>query len=178
MNQLIGTLVALAVFSSANALRPDSARLPELVYHPSVQRDLSKDLAIIVNKSNSVRSLTLGELREYFRADRNWPDSQKVTVVMLKRGNPGRESVLRTIYGSREEDIYRDYLLRKNFAGEQQDLPTELASTTSALDFVRAVEGAIGYVPADEVDASVKVMLVEGLAPGEAGYKIKAKLTK
>jgi hypothetical protein len=35
------------------------------------------------------------------------------------------------------------------------------------------VPGAIGYVRVDEVDASVKVIRVDGLAPGDAGYKIK-----
>jgi hypothetical protein len=35
------------------------------------------------------------------------------------------------------------------------------------------LQGAIGYVRADEVDASVKVLRVDGLAPGDSGYRLK-----
>ena len=35
------------------------------------------------------------------------------------------------------------------------------------------VQGAIGYVRSDEVDASVKVIRVDGLTPGDAGYRLK-----
>ena len=41
------------------------------------------------------------------------------------------------------------------------------------IKFVSFVSGAIGYVRPEEVDASVKVLRVDGLAPGDPGYKLK-----
>jgi hypothetical protein len=51
--------------------------------------------------------------------------------------------------------------------------PRQQNSTPDVIKFISYVPGAIGYVRADEVDASVKVLRVDGLAPGEPGYKIK-----
>jgi hypothetical protein len=38
--------------------------------------------------------------------------------------------------------------------------------------FVANVSGAIGYVRADEVDPSVRVITVDNASPGDPGYKL------
>ena len=47
------------------------------------------------------------------------------------------------------------------------------ARAADVIKFVSFVSGAIGYVRPEEVDASVKVIRVDGLAPGDPGYKLK-----
>jgi len=132
------------------------------------------EIAVIVNKSNPVEDLPLPELREYFLAERgHWPNGGgKVRVVMLEQGTPAREAALRLIYNMNEK-AYVSYFLGKKFRGETLEEPRQQSSAADVIKFVSFVPGAIGYVRPEEVDASVKVLRVDGLAPGDPGYKLK-----
>jgi phosphate transport system substrate-binding protein len=167
-------LLALVLVLSLMAPLPvrtaphDSVRYPA-AWSPAFQ----EDLAIIVNKANPVEAMTLAELRDVFLAERSrWPNGRKVTITMLDIGNPERDVVLRTIYRMREADFNRSFL-RARFAGETTEEPKLLASPTNMVRFVFNAPGAIGYVRASNLDNSVKVLRIDGLAPGEPGYKIK-----
>jgi phosphate transport system substrate-binding protein len=158
--------------SIANALR-DEKRQPS-VSTPLIQISSRVELAIIVNKSNPNDNLSFSELREYFMAEKNnWSGGAgKVRVIMREPGGPERETVLRLIYDMNEKD-FNSYFLGKKFRGEILEEPRLRSSTPDMIKTISNVPGAIGYVRADEVDASVKVMRVDGLAPGDPGYRIK-----
>ncbi len=137
------------------------------------QEDIDNCVAVIVNRSNPLESVSFGELRKIFLAERNhWPDGHKITLVMHEPGQPARKAVLRDIYRMSETDFTR-YFLQKAFTGEALSSPKTLASSTGVRKFVFNVPGAIGYVRADEVDATVKVIRVDGRLPGEKGYRIQ-----
>jgi ABC-type phosphate transport system substrate-binding protein len=132
-----------------------------------------EDLAIIVHQSNPTENLTFGELRQIFMEEKSrWPNGRKVTVVMRDLGQPERDSVLREIYRMKEPDFNR-YFLHAQFTGETLDPPKLLSTATGVLRFVFNVPGAIGYVRASEVDPTVKVVRIDGVAPRNPGYKIK-----
>ncbi|HEY7545033.1 MAG TPA: hypothetical protein VID27_09135 [Blastocatellia bacterium] len=134
---------------------------------------VQEDLAIIVNKSNTVDNLSLADLRKIFLAERTrWPNGRKVTIVMREQGRAERAAALRLIYRMREQEFNR-YFLNIKFTGETLEEPKLLSSVDGMLKFVFNVPGAIGYVRASEVDSSVKVLRIEGLAPGQPGYKLK-----
>jgi phosphate transport system substrate-binding protein len=134
---------------------------------------LQDDLAIIVNKSNPTDAMTLAELRNVFLAERSrWSNGRKITITMLDAGNPERDVILRTVYRMREAEFNRNFL-RAKFTGETTEEPKLLASPTNMVRFVFNAPGAIGYVRSSSLDNSVKVLRIDGLAPGEPGYKIK-----
>jgi phosphate transport system substrate-binding protein len=141
---------------------------------PAPQARSQMELAIIVNKSNPNDNLSFSELREYFMAERNnWSSGAgKVRVIMREPGGAEREAVLRLIYDMNEKDFV-SYFLGKKFRGEILEEPRLRTSTPDMIKTISNLPGAIGYVRADEVDASVKVIRVDGLAPGDAGYRIK-----
>ncbi len=161
-------MLALMAPLPARTAPHDSVRYPA-AWSPAFQ----EDLAIIVNKANPVEAMTLAELRDVFLAERSrWPNGRKVTITMLDIGNPERDAVLRTIYRMREADFNRSFL-RARFAGETTEEPKLLASPTNMVRFVFNAPGAIGYVRASSLDGSVKVLRIDGRAPGEPGYRIK-----
>jgi len=161
-------MLALMAPLPARTEAHDSVRYPA-AWSPAFQ----EDLAIIVNKANPVDAMTLAELRDVFLAERSrWPNGRKVTITMLDIGNPEREVMLRTIYRMREADFNRSFL-RARFAGETTEEPKLLASPTNMVRFVFNAPGAIGYVRASSLDGSVKVLRIDGRAPGEPGYRIK-----
>ena len=172
-----GILAILAILVSASGLTASSARTGAdgaLAEAWSAQASQQAELAIIVNKSNPTDSISYSELREYFLAERNhWINGGgKVRIVMRAPGQPEREAVLHLIYNMNEKG-FTSYFLGKKFTGEVLEEPRQQNSTPDVIKFISYVPGAIGYVRADEVDASVKVLRVDGLAPGEPGYKIK-----
>lgn len=134
---------------------------------------LQNQLAIIVNRSNPIDDIGYAELQKVFLGERNrWTNGRKVTTVMRERGSPEREFILSVLYGMAEKDFERHWL-QVQFTGEVQSPPKILSSTAGMKRFVFNVSGAIGYLRADELDNSVKVIRVDGHAPGEAAYKFR-----
>ncbi len=172
----IFTILLIFVMMIVPIVQPACAggegRLVLLSFPPStLQRG---DLAIIVHKSNPVEDLSLAELREYFLAERgHWSTRQKIRVAMREPGSPEREAVLRLICGMNRDQDFTTYFLRAKFSEQIIDEPRNLDSTPNMIRFVANVSGAIGYVRADEVDPSVRVIRVGNLSPGDTGYKLK-----
>ena len=157
-------LPAFALVGLIAAVEPGAARSQD-----------AEPLAIVVNRSNPMSEITLADLRKLYRGQRSrWSNGRRVTLVMRDPGTPEREAILQTLYGV-DEDEYRRGFLRAVFTGEANGAPRVLASPNGVLRFVFNVPGAIGYVRASEVDASVKTLRVDGHLPGEAGYRLEVQ---
>jgi ABC-type phosphate transport system substrate-binding protein len=150
-----------AVLASLLGVSPRAARAQD-----------GEPLAIVVNRSNPLTEISLADLRRVFRGQRSrWSNGRRVTLVMRDPGAPERDAILQSLYGLEEEQYRRTYL-QAVFSGEATDAPKTLASTNGVLRFVYNVPGAIGYVRARDVDASVKMIRVDGRLPGETGYRL------
>jgi len=136
------------------------------------QPEKERGLAIIVNRSNPVQDLSFAELRKIFLGERShWSNGRRITVVMLDSGRPERQAVIKNVYQMKERDFNR-YFMQATFVGEVFSAPKTLATPTGARKFVFNLPGAIGYVPVDDVDDSVKVVRVDGRLPGDKGYQL------
>ena len=130
-------------------------------------------LAVIVNKNNSVDNMTLDELRKYCLQERkHWADNKRVTIVLREPGQAERAAVLQLIYRMSESDFNR-YFLQGEFTGEVQAAPKHLSSAVGVRRFVFNVPGALGFTHAADVDGSVKILRVNGYAPGDAQYPLR-----
>jgi ABC-type phosphate transport system substrate-binding protein len=133
----------------------------------------SPPLAIVVHVSNPVDNLTYSELRRIFMLDtQTWPHGRKITVVLREKGQPERAETIRTICGLSEPD-YDKHILFRTFQGSVNIGPRSLLSAAAVLRFVYNAPGAIGSVAADQVDATVKVLRVDGFLPGDARYRLR-----
>jgi ABC-type phosphate transport system substrate-binding protein len=132
-----------------------------------------QNLAIIVNLSNPVNDLSMKELRQIFLGERShWPNGHRITLVVMEPGTAERRAVLRQIYHMSEADFSRHFL-HGLFTGEVFVSPKTLASPVGARKFVFNVPGAIGYVRASDVDASVKVVSIDGHLPDDKEYRLQ-----
>lgn len=144
----------------AGSPRPDEADSPE------------SDLAIIVNLSNPVETLSLPELRKVFLGERShWPSGRRITLVMMESGQPERVALIREVCQMNESEFSRHFL-HGVFTGEVFVSPKTLASPTGVRKFIFNVPGAIGYVRASDVDATVKVIRVNGHLPADRAYTL------
>jgi phosphate transport system substrate-binding protein len=131
--------------------------------------------AVIVNRSNPVDNLTFSELRRIFMLDtQTWPHGRKITVVLRDKGQPERAEAIRIICGLSERD-YERHILFRTFQGSINIGPRSIQSAPAMLRFVFNAPGAVGYVKADEVDGSVKLLRIDGLLPDDPAYPLRQR---
>ena len=132
-------------------------------------------IAIIVNQSNPVDNLSMQELRTVFLGERShWPNGRRITLVMMEPAQPERKAVLREIYHMNESDFSRHFM-RGVFTGEVFVSPKTLATPMGVRKFVFNVPGAIGYVRANDLDDTVKVIHVDGHLPDDKDYSLRVQ---
>ena len=166
-------LLAVAMLASVCDIASSAPRMGS-AHAVSFAAAQQRTLAVIVNKSNPTENLSTDELREYFLSERtSWPTKQKVRAVMIAPGRPERAALLQVALDMRREQDYQAHFLRAKFTEQALEQPRELQSAADVLRFVSNVPGALAYLPASEVDPSVKVVRVDGLAPGDPGYKLR-----
>jgi hypothetical protein len=140
-----------------------------------VEQGSSDAIAIIVHRSNPVDNLSFAELRRIFLLERQtWPHGRKITVVLREAGQPERVEALSLIAGMSEPE-YDRHVLFLTFRGDVGLGPRSIRSAATMLRFVYNVPGAIGHVYARELDGSVKVLRIDGLAPDDAGYRLRRR---
>jgi ABC-type phosphate transport system substrate-binding protein len=117
---------------------------------------------VIVNKANPVKTLSLLELRRIFmKQTRMWPHAESMVPVDWDATSPHREEFSRLVLERSVREM-GDYWVQQ---GVTQGLtpPSTQRSTRAMLRFVASVPGAIGYVPAAEVDDTVVTVKITGL---------------
>jgi len=140
---------------------------------PAILKAADDDLVVVVNKSNAVENLTKLQLRKIMLGEQTaWPSGKKVSVLLRAPGQPERDGVLRTICGMSEDD-YGQHWMHANFNGETGSPPKALGSPEAVRQLIVSIPGAIGFLRAADVNDAVKAVSVDGIAAGQAGYKIK-----
>ena len=132
-----------------------------------------RELAVIVNRANPVERLSRRDLRRIFLLDtQTWPSGRKITVVLREKGQAERAEAISIICDMREADFDR-HVLFQTFGGAVTGAPRSIRSAAAMLRFVFNAPGAIGYVYADEVDDSAKVLRIDDLLPGQPDYPLR-----
>lgn len=159
------TMLAFAAFA-AGLILPPRTRV-------QAARNNQKSLAIIVNRSNPVDNLSIGELRAIFLGQRShWANGRRITLVMMEPGQPERETVLNEVCRLSESEFRRRFL-QGLLTGEVLVSPKTLATPVGVRKFVFNVPGSIGYLKREDVDDSVKVLTVDGHIPEDAEYPLR-----
>jgi ABC-type phosphate transport system substrate-binding protein len=133
-------------------------------------------IVVIVNGSNPVDNLSMGELRKLFLSDRTrWDTGRDVAPVMLTAGAPERTLFLKIVFGMNDADFDR-YFLRVSFTGKSVTPPKVVGSVRDVRRIVGNSPGAIGFVRSSDFhDASnsvIKMVKIDGFAATDAAYKI------
>jgi len=138
-------------------------------------RVAAEDVAFVVNKANPTDTLSMAQLKKILLAkDAQWPNGKKITIYMGAPGQPERSSALKIACGMSETDFYLQYM-HAAFVGETAEPPKVAASAAQAKQAVAAAPGAMAVIRASEVDDTVKVVKIDGVAPGGAGYPVPIK---
>jgi hypothetical protein len=131
------------------------------------------DVAVVVHPDVSVDNLTVSELRRVVLGDREfWPGGVRITLLVRAPVAHERDVVLRNLCQMTEAQ-FRQHWIGKVFRADTALAPKIVYSTEMAIDMVNRVPGAIAFVDASLVGKRLKVVKVDGRAPGERGYVLR-----
>jgi phosphate transport system substrate-binding protein len=128
-------------------------------------------IAVIVNPDNPVTNLSLADLRRIFSGEkRAWPGGTPIKLIVRGPGAPEREALLRLLGIS--EGQYKEFWTTQVFRGEAESEPIAVPSFGMEKEAITALRGGIAMVEANKVKPDMKVVKIDGLLPGEPGYKL------
>ncbi len=136
-------------------------------------RAMAEDpLAVVVDRDNPRSDISISELKEIFQGKRKeWSDGARIIALDLEPG-AARDGFNRSVLGMDQASVDQFWVEQKvRGAGS----PPKVVNAATAVKLVPRVRGAVSYVPLSQVDASVKVLTVGGVAPDKAGYPIVAR---
>lgn len=148
------------------------AALLALLPAAGAQGPKSSDIAVVTNPGTPVNDLTLAEVRKVFLGERQYWNSN-MPVILLVRAPVARERavVLKTIYQMTESQ-FKQYWIAKIFRSEAVSAPKIVYSADMSNQLLSVIPGSIAFMEAKDVGPGLKVLKVDGLLPGEAGYKL------
>jgi hypothetical protein len=152
---LLGAVAALCLTpGAATAERPGGAIA--VIVHPK-------------HKLSDISSRALADL--FLRKEQHWPDGKRVVVLAWEARTPVRLAFDRAVLGMSADDAAA-YWIDRRIRGLGSP-PRGLTSAALIRAIVARNRQAIAYVPADGLDQRVKVLKVDGRAPGQPGYPIR-----
>ncbi len=132
-------------------------------------------LAVIVNKSNKVESLSMAQLRKLILGDvRAWQNQQAVVLVSRDQSSKVFACVLSAVVRQSSGDYHR-YIINAEFRGDEPMAIQTVDSDASAARAVSGNPGGLAVVEANSATAisgTVKVIRIEGKAVGQPGYPL------
>jgi hypothetical protein len=128
-------------------------------------------IAAVAGSANPTTNVSLADLRKMLSGTkRSWPSGQPIKLITRGPGCAERLAMLRLLAMS--EDEYKQYWTAQIFRGEADAAPLTVPSVGMQKEAIRAFPGALSLVSAKDVKPGMKVIRVDGLLPGDAGYPI------
>ena len=133
----------------------------------------SGDIAVVANAEVPVDNLTLAELRRMLLGDREfWASGVRVTLLIRAPIARERDAAVKDVCQMTEAQ-FRQHWIGKVFRADTPSGPRIVYSAEMAIDQVSHTPGAIAFVSAPVTAKGVKVLKIDGKAPGQAGYRLR-----
>lgn len=128
---------------------------------------MAKQLAVVVDKSNTVAGMSANDLTKVFKFDnRKWPDGRSVVIVVLDPSSPEMKVVADKLYHMSADDM-------KALLSTHRSGVVVVNSEEELLKSVESIPGAVGIVDVYSINSHVNVLKVDGKLPLEQGYFLK-----
>jgi len=117
-------------------------------------------IAVITNKDNpldSIDKLTLQ--RMYLGKIKALPNGQLIMPIHQAEDSTIREAFRKKVLEKTNSQLY-SYWSRMLFTGRAKPPRAINTGVTDTINFVQRQENSLAYIPAEQVDASVKVLLI------------------
>ena len=119
-------------------------------------------LVLVANKSVSAGNLSKQDVRRIYLGEmQSWKNGSKLIAINLPANNALRQSFQKAVLGMTVEELQK-FWSDEQIKGNIVRPPVNQSSTRAVKLFVSKIPGAVGYIPANEVDDTVKVLTVDG----------------
>lgn len=140
-----------------------------LPIHSGVRAAPKQPLLVVVGTSTGITDISLALLRRAFQGEVAVASNGKRLVPLnLPVGAPERTLFDRAVLGLEPSDVGRFWINRR--IRDEGLPPRTVPSPELGVRVVAAYPGAITYVHPQKVNASVRVLRVDGKLPGDPGY--------
>ena len=137
------------------------------------KQDKEITLAVVVHAKNPIKTVSFAELRAYLKVERQfWPNKKRCQVFLPSRKSDAYEILLEKVYRMSHRKLQK-FWVRRLFSGQIPAKPSFVPSSRAAGKQVLKSLGAISVVDARNVPEGVRVLLIDGKKPGDAGYSLK-----
>jgi ABC-type phosphate transport system substrate-binding protein len=131
-------------------------------------------IAVVVNPGNSIRSLSLAELRNIFLGTQQfWKDGTQIVPVVRAPSARERDVLLRRVVHMTEAQ-FQQYWIKK----QRRHEPIAVVSNGMQMATVSKEAGGIALVSVDDIHPDVKVVRVGGVLPGAGAYPLKSSAAR
>jgi hypothetical protein len=126
----------------------------------------ARDLAVIVNKSSQVRTLSSTDLVKLANASMAaWPGGGKVTLILRDPSAPAMKIAMEKFFGTTAEKIKAVMAANPGFF-------VVVNSDAEVIRMVESLSGAVGLIDIYSITSGVNVVKVNGKLPLEPGYAL------
>ena len=131
-------------------------------------------LAVIAHPENPLDDVTVKQLRAILLAEQQfWKHGGRIVVIRRHSKGPSANRLAKRVFRMNQRAL-RKYWVRKLYAGDIPALPPVVRKDKAAVDAVGRQPRAISVVPASAVTDAVRVLRIDGKAPGDRGYLLAA----
>jgi ABC-type phosphate transport system substrate-binding protein len=136
----------------------------------SVSLAAARDLALVSNKTNPVKEMTVAELAKICKAQTSrWPDGKPITFVMRAPSVPAMKIFLEKVYEMQESQV-TELIATANHGRQNHPAILVVNSDEDLVNKVASIPGAMGVVDVYAINSAVAVVKVAGKLPLEPGY--------
>ena len=129
-----------------------------------------KDLAVIINKSNTATGLTLADLVKICKGQNSrWPDGKPITFVTRNPASPEMKLALEKVYVMSKDDVIA-VIAAANHGRTNHPAIVVVDSDEDLVNKVESIPGAIGLVDVYSINGGITVVKLGGRLPLEPGY--------
>ena len=127
----------------------------------------AKQLAVIVDKTNSTVGLSATDLAKVFKFESHkWPDGRPVILVLRDPSTPEMQTAIQKLYHMQADEF-------KAFLAGHASGVIVVRSEDELLKSVESIPGAVGLVDVYSINGRVNVLKIDGKLPLEQGYFLK-----
>lgn len=133
----------------------------------------AKNLAVVVTTGSKLREVSLANLAKLCKGSvKAWPDGKSFTLVMKDPELLEMQPVVQKIYNMTPAEV-KQAIAKLNESRPQQPYVRIVGSDEEILRTVAATPGAVGILDVYAINATVKVLRVDGNLPFDQGYVLK-----
>jgi ABC-type phosphate transport system substrate-binding protein len=130
-------------------------------------------IAVVVNSGNSIRSISLAELRKIFLGTQQfWKDGTQIVPIVRAPSARERDVLLRRVVHMSESQ-FQQYWRKKHGRA-----PIVVVSNGMQVAAVSKEAGGIALVSTGDLHPDVKVLRVGGYLPGAGAYPLKSSAAR